>query len=399
MKKVYVVGTCDTKQDELLYVRDLVTASGVDAVLVDVATGQSGGAGDVSPEVVAAHHPRGAGAVLGLTDRGRAVEAMSMALEAYLARQSDIGGVIGLGGGGNTSLVTRAMRALAVGTPKLMVSTIASGNVAPYVGLSDICMMPAVTDVAGLNPINRVVLANAAAAMVGMVRGQPGPIGASALPAIGLTQFGVTTPCVDQLRDRLASSYECVVFHATGVGGQVMEKLLDSSLLSGLLDITTTEVADYLVGGVLACTEDRFGALARTRRPCVVSCGALDMVNFGPRVTVPARFALRRFHVHNAQVTLMRTTPKENTRIGEWIATRLNACGGPLALVVPEGGVSALDAPGQPFHDPKADRALFDALESNLRTSPSRRLLFSPAHINSESFVDLLSETYAQLAA
>jgi uncharacterized protein (UPF0261 family) len=217
---------------------------------------------------------------------------------------------------------------------------------------------------------------------------------APSLAPIGLTQFGVTTPCIDQLRQKLASSFECMVFHATGTGGRAMEKLLDSGLLHALLDVTTTEVADYLVGGVLACTEDRFGAAARARKPCVVSVGALDMVNFWAPETIPVKFRARVFHRHNPQVTLMRTTREENARIGEWIAHRLNACEGPLAVVVPEGGVSALDAPGEPFWDPAADRALFDALERHLRITSRRTLRFSQHHINSPGFVDALHEAF-----
>lgn len=385
MNKVYVVGTCDTKQQELLFVRDAIARAGVPAVLVDVGTRGRGSSSDVAPEEVARHHPAGTRAVLGLDDRGRAVEAMGSALERFLMSRDDVAGVIGLGGGGNTSLVTQAMRALPIGLPKLMVSTIASGNVAAYVGLSDVCMMPPVTDVAGLNALNRIILGNAAHAIAGMCQARYAPQ-ESTLSPIGITQFGVTTQCVDGLRTALEGQFECMVFHATGTGGQTMEKLLDSGLLHGLLDVTTTEVADLLMGGVLPCTEDRFGAAARTRKPCVVSCGALDMVNFGPLDTVPVKFRARRLYQHNPQVTLMRTTTEENTRMGEWIAQRLNSCEGNMALLVPEGGVSALDAPGQAFWDPVADRALFDALERTLQVTNKRRLVFSPHHINAPEF-------------
>lgn len=397
MKRVYVVGTCDTKQDELVFVRDRIAAAGVPAWLVDVGTRGRGRACDVPPDEVARHHPEGEAAVLGLDDRGRAVDAMGQALESFLTSRDDVAGVIGLGGGGNTSLVTRAMRALPIGLPKLMVSTVASGDVSPYVGLSDVCMMSPVTDVAGLNSLNRVILGNAADAMSGMVRGAERAVAASSLMPIGLTQFGVTTACIDQLRHKLDADFECMVFHATGTGGRAMEKLLDSGLLHALLDVTTTEVADYLVGGVLACTEDRFGATARTRKPCVVSLGALDMVNFWAPESVPDKFRGRVFYRHNPQVTLMRTTREENVRIGEWLAGRLNGCEGPLTVVVPEGGVSALDAPGQAFWDPAADRALFDALERNFRVTPRRRLLFSPHHINSPGFVDALHEAFVEV--
>jgi uncharacterized protein (UPF0261 family) len=301
-----------------------------------------------------------------------------------------------LGGGGNTALVTRGMRALPIGVPKLMVSTIAAGDVKPYLGPSDICMMPSITDVAGLNSINRRVLANAAHAIAGMAM-HSSSIPAEHRPCIGLTQFGVTTACVDQVRTRLDQNFECMVFHATGIGGQTMEKLADSGLLGGILDITTTEVADLLVGGVLACTQDRFGALQRTKIPCVLSCGALDMVNFGPRESVPAAFDGRRFYMHNPQVTLMRTTAEDNERIGAWIAERLNACEGRVSLLVPERGVSALDAVGMPFHDPVADRALFDALERHLKRSANRQLRFLPLHINDSRFAAALVEEFKPL--
>ena len=389
MDKVYVVGTCDTKEEELLFVRDTIARAGVPALLVDVGTRGRGSRSDIGPEVVARHHPDGTQAVLGLDDRGRAVEGMGHALERFLASRGDLAGVIGLGGGGNTSMVTRAMRALPIGLPKLMVSTVAGGNVAPYVGLSDVCMMPPVTDVAGLNSLNRVILGNAAHAIAGMCQARHLPQESNLVP-IGITQFGVTTTCVDGLRAALGREFECMVFHATGVGGQTMEKLVDSGLLQGLLDVTTTEVADFLVGGVLPCTEDRFGAIARTRKPCVVSCGALDMVNFGPADTVPVKFRARRLYPHNPQVTLMRTSTEESARMGEWIAQRLNACEGSVTLVVPEGGVSALDAPGQAFWDRAADRALFDALERTLNASSRRKLVFSPHHINSPGFGDAL---------
>jgi len=317
-------------------------------------------------------------------------------LANFLSTRDDISGVIGLGGGGNTALVTRGMRSLPIGLPKLMVSTIASGDVKPYIGPSDICMMPSITDVAGINRINHVVLGNAAHAIAGMVMHKLAEA-ERGLPTIGLTQFGVTTVCVDQVRAELEAAFECMVFHATGIGGQTMEKLVDSGFLSGLVDITTTEVADLIVGGVLPCTEDRFGAIARTKVPCVLSCGALDMVNFGPVESVPARFQHRRFYKHNPQVTLMRTTKEENAQFGEWIAKRLNACEGPVRLLVPEQGVSALDAPEMPFHDPAADRALFDALEKNFIRSPNRQLIYAPFHINDQRFAHSLVNNFREV--
>lgn len=399
MKNIFVVGTCDTKQEELSFVKSELSKLGASALLVDVGTRSRGSVADVSAQAVAASHPLGPKAVLGLTDRGEAVKAMGEALIAYLASRDDVGGIIGLGGGGNTSLVTSAMRALPLGTPKVMVSTVASGDVSPYVGMSDICMISPVTDIAGLNRLNRVVLRNAAHAIAGMVAHESRTAEAHELPAVGITQFGVTTPCVDELRRRLSGSLECMVFHATGVGGQIMEKLLDSRMLGGLLDVTTTEVADFIVGGVLPCTADRFGAAIRTRSPCVVSCGALDMVNFGPEETLPSRFRRRRLYRHNPQVTLLRTSPEESFRIGAWIAARLNLCEGPVRVILPEKGISALDAVGQPFYDPVADRALFDAIEGALRTNSDRRLEFAPFHINDAGFAELVCKRFYEASA
>jgi len=319
----------------------------------------------VGPQEVAAHHPEGAGAVL-VDDRGRAVAAMALAFARFVATRDDVGGMIGLGGSGGTALVTPAMRALPVGLPKVMVSTVASGNVAPYVGPADICMMYSVTDVAGINRISRQVLGNAAHALAGMMSHQVPPAD-DAKPALGLTMFGVTTPCVEQVAKALEAEYDCLVFHATGTGGQSLEKLVDSGLVAGVIDVTTTEVCDLLMGGVFSAGEDRLGAIARTSVPYVGSCGALDMVNFGALETVPENYRARNLYVHNPQVTLMRTTPEENRRIGEWIGAKLNACQGEVRFLIPEGGVSMIDAPGQPFHDAAADAALFAALEASVR--------------------------------
>jgi uncharacterized protein (UPF0261 family) len=257
--------------------------------------------------------------------------------------------------------------------------------------------MYSVTDIAGLNAISRKVIGNAAHAVAGMVKWTP-PVAATDLPGIGITMFGVTTECVTALRRIVETDYETYVFHATGTGGQSMEKLAESGLLTGMIDVTTTEVADFLVGGVFPCTEDRFGAVARTKLPYVGSVGAVDMVNFGARETVPARFAERSLYVHNPQVTLMRTTPEENAAIGEWIAKRLNACEGDVRFVLPLGGVSAIDAPGMPFHDPAADAALFAAIRSNFTETPRRRLIESPHHINDSAFAERLADEFREIA-
>ncbi len=386
MKAVYVVGTLDTKRDELLYVRDVVEATGMVAVLVDVGTTEHQSSADVKAGEVASHHPDGASAVVS-SDRGEAVGAMAVAFEAYVrANVASIGGIIGIGGSGGTAIITPGMRALPVGRPKVMVSTVASGNVAPYVGPADIAMMYSVTDVAGLNRISRQVLGNAANAIAGMVH-NPVPASASDLPAIGLTMFGVTTPLVTQLVDALKAEYDPLVFHTTGTGGQSMEKLVDSGMVTAVLDMTTTEVADYLVGGVFPAGPDRFGAIARTRVPYVGSCGALDMVNFGAVESVPAEFADRLFHVHNPQVTLMRTTVAENQQFGAFIAAKLNDCEGPVRFLLPEGGVSLLDAPGQPFFDPEADEALFTTIESEVDQTRDRQIIRVPHPINHPKFV------------
>ena len=395
MKTVYVIGTCDTKGEELRFACDCVRAAGAEASLVDVST-QSAGVADVSAAEVAAFHPSGAAAVLGLKDRGLAVSAMAVALTHYLLSRNDIGAVLGLGGGGNTALVTEAMRALPVGVPKLMVSTMASGQVAHYVGPTDITMMHAVADVAGLNAITRQVIGNAARAVAGMAMNTL-PEVKGGRPAIGLTQFGVTTTLVTALRAKLEPANECFVFHATGTGGQCFEKLADSGFFAGVLDMTTTEVADHLFGGVLPCTDDRFGAFIRHAISYVGSVGACDMVNFGPRETVPQKHDGRKFHVHNAQVTLMRTTPDENTAIGRFIVERVNRMAGPVRFLLPRRGVSAIDAEGQVFHDPKADAALFDAIRNGWQAAPHRKLLEIDAHINDQAFANAAAQAFTDI--
>ncbi|HEV7437928.1 MAG TPA: Tm-1-like ATP-binding domain-containing protein [Pseudorhizobium sp.] len=398
MGKVYVIGTCDTKGEELDFARRLIQDAGVEAVLVDVGTKGQAERADVTARQVAAAHPAGAGAVLGGDDRGVAVAAMAEALSNWLATRGDIGAILGLGGSGNTALVTTAMRTLPIGMPKLMVSTVASGNVAPYVGPNDIAMMYSVTDVAGLNAISRKVLANAAHAVAGMVKWQA-PAAAGDKPGIGITMFGVTTACVNQVRERLEADYDSYVFHATGTGGQSMEKLAESGLIAGMIDITMTEVPDLLVGGVFPCTEDRLGAVARTKLPYVGSVGAVDMVNFGARETVPDKFQTRNLYVHNPQVTLMRTTPEENAQIGRWIAERLNRCEGQVRFLLPLAGVSAIDAPRMPFYDPAADEALFDAIRSTFIATAFRRLIELPFNINDSAFADAAVAEFRKIAS
>ncbi len=390
---VLVVGTLDTKGTELRFIRDLIVASGLRARLVDVSTSGKLATCDVTAQEIALNHGRGGVAVFG-RERGASVSAMAEAFEAWIKRQNDIAGIISAGGSGGASIVAPGMRALPIGAPKVLVSSIASGDVGPYVGPTDITMMYSVTDVQGLNAISRQVLANGAQALIGMVKARlsareelgAGRVRRTALPSVGLTMFGVTTPCVQQITAALAADWECLVFHATGVGGRSMEKLVDSGLISAVIDVTTTEVADMLMGGVLAADEDRFGAVIRTRAPYVGSVGALDMVNFGPIDTVPAAYKSRLLHAHNPQVTLMRTTAAENDRIGSWIGERLNRMDGPVRFLLPELGVSTLDAPGQAFHDPQADAALFAALERTVRQTASRRLIRVKRHINDPEF-------------
>ena len=395
MKRVYAVGTADTKGEELAFLADAIAAAGAAVCRIDVGTRGATVPVDVTASEVAAHHPEGANAVLGGNDRGTSVAAMGVAFARFVQSRDDVAGIIGIGGGGGTSIITSGMRALPLGLPKIMVSTLASGDTAPYVDVSDIIMMPSVTDMAGLNRLSRVVLHNAAQAISGMAaRPAPPPDGK---PSIGLTMFGVTTPCVTAIADQLRSTYDCMVFHATGTGGRSMEKLADSGLLSGVIDITTTEVCDLLFGGVLPATDDRFGAIARTGLPYVGSVGAMDMVNFGPRDTVPERFRNRRLVVHNPNITLMRTTRDENRAIGEYMGGRVNQMEGPVRLLLPAGGVSLLDSPGKPFHDPEADNALFESLEKTVRQTARRKVERIDANINDDKFVSAVVDAFSSI--
>ena len=393
-KRAWVAATLDTKLDEALYVCRMLEGVGLPVHLADLSTREAFASTLArassstrlltSAAEIAAHHPKGASAVF-CNDRGSAVAAMTVAFERFVTTRRDCGGLLGIGGSGGTAMITRAMRALPIGLPKLMVSTMASGNVTPYVGACDITMMYSVTDLAGLNRISRHVLGNAAHALAGMIL-HALPEEERERPALGLTMFGVTTPCVQEMVRLLSRRFDCLVFHATGTGGQSMEKLLDDRLLGGVIDITTTEVCDRLFGGVLACTDDRFGAVMRSQAPYVGSCGALDMVNFGAMESVPPNYRGRKLYPHNPQVTLMRTTVEENIEQARWIAKRLNQCDGDVRFLIPQGGVSALDAPGEPFWDPEADAALFETLASEFQQSDRRKLVRLPFHINDPNF-------------
>jgi uncharacterized protein (UPF0261 family) len=331
-------------------------------------------------------------ALVARRDRGEAVAAMSKGAPVVLSRllaEKKIDGVISLGGGGGTSICTSGMRALPVGFPKLMVSTLASGNTAQYVGVKDIVMFPSIVDVAGLNRISRQILTRAAGAICGMVEMQVPK--AEDKPVIVASQFGNTTDCVTHARKLLENSgYEVLVFHATGTGGRTMESLIEAGLVTGVLDITTTEWADELVGGILGAGPTRCEAAAKHAVPAIITPGCLDMVNFGAPETVPTKFKGRRFYQHNPQVTLMRTTPDECRRLGEILAEKVNLSKAPVTVLIPLRGISVISAAGQSFHDPVADAALFSSLKANLRQDITVREL--DCNINDAPFAETCVE-------
>ncbi len=393
---VLLIGTLDTKGVETAFVRDRLTAAGVPVIVAD--------AGSVGPPYFPADIPRdkvfaAAGtSVTKVNDRGTAVAAAAKGiakLAADLHRAGKLSGVLGLGGSAGTTIGTAAMRAVPVGVPKVMVSTLASGDVRPYVGTRDVMMLHSVVDIAGLNRVSRLVLSNAADAMAGMVRSRPRP--PESAPdgcVITATMFGVTTPCVDACRASLEPDFEVLTFHATGTGGRTMEELIRDGLVNGVLDLTTTELADELVGGVMAGGPDRLTAAAIMGVPQVISVGALDMVNFGPPETVPAKFQDRRFHHHNPTVTLMRTTPEENDRLGKEIAEKACAARGPTAILLPLRGVSALDREGGPFWWPEADAALFQSIRNWVY---GVELIELDCHINDPEFARVAVATLKRL--
>lgn len=397
MAKLYLVGTYDTKAEELAYLAAILGRGAIHVVTVDLSSQSFGQDADISAHEVATFHPKGADHVLGGADRGHAVAAMGVAFAAFcVARQKDIAAIIGIGGGGGTAMISAGLRALPYGIPKVMVSTLASGDMEPYVGTSDTIVIPSVTDLAGLNRLSRNILHNAAQAVLGMVA-SPYVRPIVEKPSIGLSMFGVTTPCVTQITATLKQDYDCVVFHATGTGGRTLESLLDSGYLTGVMDMTLTEIADEVVGGVLKSGPQRLDAVARSRLPWVGSLGALDMVNFWAPETVPDRFKDRLFYHHNANVTLMRTTAAENVEIGTWIAKKLNACRGPIRLLIPEAGLSALDAPDGRFWNPEANTALFDTLLSCVNQTAKRQIIRTPHHINDAAFSAVAVHTFQAL--
>jgi uncharacterized protein (UPF0261 family) len=370
MATIAVLGTLDTKGEEHGFVAELIRARGHQTILIDAGSLR---APSVKPDISREEIARAAGVDLAeLTarqDRGECVAAMAKGAPMILSRLASerrIDGVISLGGGGGTAIATSAMRALPIGFPKIMVSTMASGNTSPYVGVKDIVMMPSVVDVAGLNRLSRQILTRAAGAICGMVEMVPKP-GADK-PLIVASQFGNTTPCIEHARHLLEKEgYEVVIFAAVGTGGRTMESLVESGLVTGVLDVTTTEWADELVGGVLGAGPTRLDAAAKHGVPAIVTPGCLDMVNFGPPETIPPQFKGRLFYQHNPQVTLMRTTPEENRRLGEIIAEKLNASTAPVSVLIPMRGISVISAPGKPFHDAEADAQLFTTLKAKLR--------------------------------
>ena len=399
---VVIVGTLDTKGVEVGFVRDRLREAGLETLVVDAGSqGEPAFPPDVPREEVFTAAGTSLNEVRRANDRGNAVTLAARGAAEIVRRlhqQGKVQGVFGLGGSAGTTIGSTAMRALPYGVPKLLVSTLASGQVQPYVGVRDICMMHSVTDLSGLNRFTRQILANAAAAMAGMAGAKPqAPAGADK-PLVTATMFGVTTPCVEATRKQVeAAGYEVLVFHATGTGGRTMEAMIADGLITGVLDITTTELADELVGGVLTAGRDRLTAAGLRGVPQVISLGALDMVNFGPPETVPKKFEGRRFYQHNPTVTLMRTTPEENDKLGKEIAEKASAARGPTAILMPLRGVSAIDRDGGPFWWPDADRALFQSIRNWV--SPSVRLLEFDLHINDPEFARTAAATLLEIVA
>jgi uncharacterized protein (UPF0261 family) len=403
MAAVALVGTLDTKGPDFAFLAAQLRAAGAEVIVIDAGTGDPDGlVPDVDGETVAAAAGTTRAELRAAADRGRAVTAMgrgAAAVVADLVARGRVGGVLAAGGSGGSSIAAQVMAGLPVGLPKLLVSTMASGDVSPYVGAKDVCVMYSVVDVAGINRISRLVLGNAAAAMVGMVAAQAVAAGVDSddRPLIAASMFGVTTPAVETARVRLAElGYEVLVFHATGAGGRALEALAEARLVSGVLDLTTTELADDLVGGVLSAGPDRLTAAGAAGVPQVIAPGALDMVNFGPPATVPGQFSGRLFFEHNPTVTLMRTTTEEMAELGRRIGRKAAAATGLAEVFWPERGISALDADGQPFWDPAADAACLAALDREL-TPAGRVLRRVDAHINDPRFATLMADRLHQM--
>ena len=400
MSTIAVLGTLDTKGLEHGYVAELIRQRGHQTLIIDMGTGAPPQiTPDIPREVVAATAGVDLAGIVARQDRGEAVAAMAGAgavLLSKLVAEGRIHGVISLGGGGGTAIGTAAMRALPVGFPKLMVSTLAAGNVAPYVGTKDIVMFPSIVDVSGMNRLSRVLLARAAGAICGMV--ETAVPEAQDKPLIAASMFGNTTTCVNAAKQILENAgYEVLVFHATGTGGKIMESLVESGIISGVLDITTTEWADELVGGILGAGPTRLDAAGKAGVPAIVTPGCLDMVNFGERATVPVRFAGRTFYQHNPQVTLMRTSPEECAELGRILAEKVNAYRGPVEVLLPLKAISIISAPGQPFHDPQADKALFDSIKQHLK--PEVPVIEMDCEINAPEFSAACANALLQMLA
>jgi uncharacterized protein (UPF0261 family) len=391
MPTVVLLGTLDTKGAEYAFLRDRLREHDVDVLLVDAGVNEPTVEPDIGREELTSNVEYG--------DRGDAVAAMAEGAERVVAQlhaDGRLDGILALGGSGGSSIATRAMRALPVGVPKLMVSTVASGDTRPYVGAVDVTMMYSVVDIAGVNRVSARIMANAAGAIAGMVGASVPQLAEK--PLIGASMFGVTTPCVTRARERLEElDYEVLVFHATGAGGQSMEALARGGFLAGMLDVTTTELADELVGGVLSAGPDRLEAAGEVGLPQVVSLGALDMVNFGPRDTVPAQFEGRNLYVHNPTITLMRTTPDECAELGQQIGRKLSAAKGATVLYVPLRGVSMIAVEGQPFHDAAADAALLAGLHETLE--PSVEVHELDTDINDPAFAVAMADRLHELIA
>ena len=393
-KTVGIVGTLDTKGLEFQFIKEQIEASGTSTCVINTGIiGEPRFEPDVSAGEVAAAAGTSLQALQDGGDRGVAVAAMAEGAAKLIAQlQSDgqIDGLISLGGSAGTTIGTTAMRAVPVGVPKIMVSTLASGDTSPYVDTKDVSMMYSVVDIAGINSLSRQILANAAGAIVGMVNAEVPA--AEDKPLIGATMFGVTTPCVTKARELLEDAgYEVLVFHATGAGGRAMEDLVKGGFIVGVLDATTTELADELVGGVLSAGPDRLEAAGELGVPQVVAPGALDMVNFGPPDTVPEQFKDRTFYQHNPTVTLMRTTVEENAELGKIMGQKLSRAKGPTTVIIPKQGVSAIDQEGQPFYSAEAEAAWIENLKANLGDTVT--LIEMDNHINDDAFATKLVET------
>ncbi len=397
MATVAVLGTLDSKGEEHAFVAALIAKQGHRPLLIDVGTGAPPSVKpDVTREEVAAAAGIDLAALIARKDRGECVVAMTKAAPVMLARlaaEGRIQGVISLGGGGGTAIATAAMRALPLGFPKLMVSTLAAGNVAPYLGTKDITMMPSIADVAGLNRLSKVIFTRAAGAICGMVGAEPET--ATNRPLVVASQFGNTTACVTEAKKVLeAAGYEVLVFAATGTGGRIMESVIESGMAAGVLDVTTTEWADELVGGVLNAGPERMDAAAKAKVPTVIAPGCLDMVNFGEMASVPAKFKGRNFYVHNPQVTLMRTTKDECAELGRIIAEKAEACTAGATVLIPRKAISVISAPGKPFHDAAADEALFGALRAGCKRTPIKEF---DLEINDPAFARACAEELVRL--